>query len=148
MIQSMPFFDSTPQEETMKAKKLYFVFLLLLILACRMPNLINGPSQAEPTAPKKPAFVILSSSPTSETITDPTPESETECKVKTGIETGLLNLRDGPSMSYKPLKVLNEGDPITLTDKPAENGWLYVKAHSLQGWVNQKYILCKEVNNP
>lgn len=133
-----------------KHKKPIFMLLLMisLALACRMPNLTNGAIQTEPTAPKKPAFVILSSSPTSEAITDPKPESETECKVKTGIDTGLLNLRDGSSISYEPLKVLSEGDPITLTDKPAENGWLYVKAHSLQGWVNQKYILCKEVNNP
>ena len=128
----------------MKDKKIYLVLLLLLILACRMPNLTSGASQTEPTAPKKPALVFLSSSPTPEAIPEPTPESETECKVKTGIETGLLNLRDGPSMSYKPLKVLNEGDPITLTEKPAENGWLYVKAHSLQGWVNSNYVNCEE----
>ena len=128
----------------MKDKKIYLVLLLLLILACRLPNLTNGASQTEPTAPKKPAFVILSSSPTSEAIPEPTTESETECQVKTGIDAGLLNLRDGPSMSYKSLKVLSEGDPITLTDKPADNGWLYVNAHSLQGWVNSNYVTCEE----
>ena len=128
----------------MKDKKIYLVLLLLLILACRMPNLTSGASQTEPTAPKKPALVFLSSSPTPEAIPEPTPESETECKVKTGIETGLLNLRDGPAMSYKPLKVLNEGDPLTRLEDPARDGWIKIKSLSIQGWVNSNYVTCEE----
>ncbi len=133
----------------MKDKKLtkpIFTLLLMisLALACRMPNLISGASQVEPTAPKKPAFVILSSSPNSEAITDPVPESETECKVKTGVEAGLLNLRDGPAMSYKPLKILNEGDPITRLEDPARDGWIKIKSLSIQGWVNSNYVTCEE----
>ena len=129
----------------MKDKKIYLVLLLLLILACRMPNLTSGASQTEPTAPKKPAFVILSSSPIPEAIPEPTTESETMCKVKTGIETGLLNLRDGPAMSYKPLEVLHEGDPLTRLEDPASDGWIKIKSLSIQGWVNSNYVTCEEV---
>ena len=127
----------------MKDKKIYLVLLLLLILACRLPNLISA-IQTEPTTPKKPALVILSSSPIPEAITEPTAESETMCKVKTGIDTGLLNLRDGPAMSYKPLKVLNEGDPITRLEDPARDGWMKIKSLSIQGWVNSNYVTCEE----
>ena len=135
----------------MKSKKYSKpIFILLLIvslaLACRMPNLISA-SQAEPTAPKKPALVILSSSPTPEAIPEPTAESETMCKVKTGIDTGLLNLRDGPAMSYKPLEVLHEGDPLTRLEDPARDGWIKIKSLSIQGWVNSNYVTCEE-NKP
>lgn len=126
-------------------KKIFYLLLMIsLALACRMPNLTNGASQTDPTAPKKPAFVILNSSPTSEAIPEPTSESETKCKVKTGIETGLLNLRDGPAMSYKPLKILNEGDPITRLEDPARDGWIKIKSLSIQGWVNSNYVTCEE----
>ena len=78
----------------------------------------------------------------------PTPEVSTLCQVKTGIESGMLNLRDGPAMSYQPSDVLHEGDLITLLDKPAENGWLFIEAQSLQGWVNSNYVTCERRNKP
>lgn len=127
----------------MKDKKIYLVLLLILIMACRMPNLISA-IQTEPTAPKKPALVILNSSPTPESIPEQGPESETKCKVKTGIDAGLLNLRDGPAMSYKPLKVLNEGDPLTRLEDPTRDGWIKIKSLSIQGWVNSNYVMCEE----
>lgn len=128
-----------------KYMKPIFILLLMisLTLACRLPNLTNG-AKTEPTAPKKPALVILSSSPIPEANPEPTAESETMCKVKTGIDTGLLNLRDGPAMSYKPLKVLSEGDPLTRLEDPARDGWIKIKSLSIQGWVNSNYVTCEE----
>ena len=128
-----------------KYTKPIFILLLMisLALACRLPNLTNG-ARTEPTAPKKPALVILNSSPIPEAITKPTAESETMCKVKTGIEAGLLNLRDGPAMSYQPLKVLNEGDPLTRLEDPTRDGWIKIKSLSIQGWVNSNYVTCEE----
>ena len=125
-------------------KILYLLLMISLTLACRMPNLTNSASQTEPTEPKKPAFVILSSSPNSEAIPEPTTELETMCKVKTGIDAGLLNLRDGPAMSYKPLEVLHEGDPLTRLEDPASDGWIKIKSLSMQGWVNSNYVTCEE----
>ena len=117
-------------------KKRVLILLILSALACYAGNKIQAtitPITATAAAP-----ILFIPSPTSEVVT--------MCQVKTGIETGLLNLRDGPSMSYKPLEILHEGDPLTLLQDPANDGWIKVKSLSFAGWVNSNYVTCKKEN--
>ena len=128
-----------------RMKKLFFILLIMLFtLACTMSNQTSGAIRPEPTASQAPELITLHSSPTPEATASHTPESETMCQVKTGLETGLLNLRDGPSMSYQPLEILQEGDPLTLLEDPARDGWIKIKSLSFQGWVNSKYVQCEK----
>lgn len=123
----------------MKNKKLYLILLMLPALAC------YGSNKAQATiTPTRTITPITATAAPMLYIPSPTPEAETLCQVKTGIDAGLLNLRDGPSMSYKPLEVLHEGDPITLLEDPARGEWIKIKSLSFQGWVNSNYVTCEK----
>ena len=117
-------------------KKLFLILLILPALACSILNQTSGASRPEPTAIQSRTRGILNFSPTA-----------AACQVKTGFDAGRLNFRSGPGIAFKSITILREGDPITILDKPADNGWLYVEAHSLQGWVNPNFIKCEKVKN-
>src|SRR4051812_4741832 len=50
------------------------------------------------------------------------------------IVTGeILNLREGPGLSYPILAKLKEGDTLSVIEKAGE--WIHVKAGNKEGWV-------------
>jgi uncharacterized protein YgiM (DUF1202 family) len=72
------------------------------------------------------------------------PESETvKCVVKTGLNTGNLNLRTGAGIQYGVLTVLKEGDELEYSGQE-ENGWKKVKlSDDYTGWVNSNFVDCE-----
>jgi uncharacterized protein YgiM (DUF1202 family) len=63
------------------------------------------------------------------------------CEVKTGLETGNLNLRSCGSMSCTVITVLNEGDKLDFLGKE-KDGWKEVQLDRFVGWVNSSYVGC------
>ena len=114
-------------------KKIYLILLVLPIWACTMSSMSTDAARSVTVE----AIQTLTPSPTLQA-----------CQVKTNVESGSLNLRSGPGTSFQPLKVLSEGEPITLLATPARDGWQAVKVDSMAGWVNQKYISCKKEVKP
>jgi len=69
------------------------------------------------------------------------------CQVKTGIETGALNLRACGGTDCPVLIVLHEGETLTQTEQESVNEWMdVITAGGLQGWVNSNYLDCPAQN--
>ncbi|MDL1911532.1 SH3 domain-containing protein [Chloroflexi bacterium CFX6] len=129
-------------------KPLFFL-LPLLVMACTL----TAPSAAN----------VAMSLPEQIQTAEPTPSASAPtftpaprvCEVKTGIESGALNLRACGGMDCPVLIVLREGETLTQTHRvePVEtetqpvNGWMEViTAGGLRGWVNSNYTDCEEQN--
>ena len=53
------------------------------------------------------------------------------------VNTGALNVRTGPGLSYGVVTVLNQGNVMTLLGRNADSSWAYVQtATAVIGWVN------------
>lgn len=65
--------------------------------------------------------------------------------VCTGIEKGVLRVRNSPGVSGIVESLLDEGAQIYPTEKTAEtnDGATWIEVTTPRGWVNQKYI-CKK----
>ena len=50
----------------------------------------------------------------------------------------ILNLREGPGLSYPILAKLKEGDTLSVIEKAGE--WIHVKAGNKEGWVFGAYV--------
>ena len=68
-----------------------------------------------------------------------TPTPRPTCTVSTGYDQGTLNLRAGPGVQHAVLRVLHEGDVVTILQGGA---WMKVKSFGKIGFLNSKY--CKE----
>jgi hypothetical protein len=103
--------------------------LLIYSLAACSPYADLVPTAAaEPTASKQG----------NTHVTLPTPTLET-CIVQTGIPSGSLNLRTGTGTQYAVIRVLNEGETLTVL---AAGSWLAVMdSAGNQGYVNSHF--CK-----
>src|SRR4029453_949322 len=55
------------------------------------------------------------------------------------ITTTALNLRTGPGLSYKVIKVLKEGTKVTMTGKTAR-GWAQLVNGKSTGWASMQYL--------
>ena len=55
------------------------------------------------------------------------------------ITTTALNLRTGPGLSYKVIKVLKEGAKVTMTGKTAR-GWAQLVNGRSTGWSSMQYL--------
>jgi uncharacterized protein YraI len=52
-----------------------------------------------------------------------------------------VNLRTGPGINYPVLRILPEGQAITLLGRMPDNAWLYVQlADTIAGWINADYV--------
>lgn len=73
----------------------------------------------------------------------PTPALKV-CHVKTGIETGRLNLRTCGGTNCPIADILHEGESLTQTDTEVTNDWLEVKTTvGVTGWANSNYLDCE-----
>ena len=108
--------------------KMLFVLLPLLVMACALTA-----QSAAMTLP-----IAKQTNPATPTL------APNECNVKTGIETGTLNLRTCGGTYCPTVTILHEGETLTQTDPEAVDGWIPVgNSSGLQGWVNSKYLDCE-----
>jgi uncharacterized protein YgiM (DUF1202 family) len=63
------------------------------------------------------------------------------------ITTTALNLRSGPGLSYRVIKVLNEGTTVTLTGKTAR-GWAQLVSGKSTGWSSMQYLASSRTGRP
>lgn len=126
-----------------QTKFLYLILILLSTLACTV-SIDTISTDTEPASTQELALITLSRSPTPEATASLTPAFETMCEVRTGLEMGLLNLRDGPSTSYSSLYVLHEGDQLTFLRNPSPDGWINIRHSSFVGWVDSNYVKCEK----
>jgi uncharacterized protein YgiM (DUF1202 family) len=104
--------------------------LLIILTSC-------SPLQAPPVSTGTPAAAATADLQSE--VTTPTPPQL--CTVSTGYDNGLLNMRTGPGTKYAVLRVLREGDVLTVTTRGA---WLQViDPGGIQGYVYSKYCQVK-----
>ena len=63
------------------------------------------------------------------------------------ITTTALNLRTGPGLSYRVIKVLKEGTKVTLTGKTAR-GWAQLVNGKSTGWSSMQYLASSTTGRP
>ena len=63
------------------------------------------------------------------------------------ITTTALNLRTGPGLSYRVIKVLKEGTKVTLTGKTAR-GWAQLVNGKFTGWSSMQYLASSTTGRP
>ncbi len=98
-------------------------------------------AQSDPASTRGGALVVTVK-PTEQTQTASLTPAPLICQVKTGMESGALNLRTCGGTDCPVLVVLHEGETLTMTQ--AVNGWLEVAtSDGLQGWVNSEYTDCE-----
>jgi uncharacterized protein YgiM (DUF1202 family) len=66
---------------------------------------------------------------------------------KVKITTTALNLRTGPGLSYKVIKVLKEGTRVTMTGKTAR-GWAQLVSGKSTGWSSMQYLAGSATGRP
>lgn len=109
-----------------------FVTALLILTSCNPYEGLTTPTQ-EPTVT---ATATQSKIPSGTADPSPTPQA---CTVSTGVPAGNLNIRTGAGTSYAVIRVLAEGETLTVIKRGA---WLQViDAQGNQGYINSTY--CK-----
>ncbi|HJV12815.1 MAG TPA: SH3 domain-containing protein [Propionibacteriaceae bacterium] len=63
------------------------------------------------------------------------------------ITTTALNLRTGPGLSYRVIKVLKEGTKVTMTGKTAR-GWAQLVNGKSTGWSSMQYLASSTTGRP
>jgi uncharacterized protein YgiM (DUF1202 family) len=63
------------------------------------------------------------------------------------ITTTALNLRTGPGLSYRVIKVLKEGSKVTMTGKTAR-GWAQLVNGKSTGWSSMQYLASSATGRP
>ena len=111
------------------------VCLLVLLSSCSAAVPLPTTPTREVTAMAQPTATDTVATVEQEPVT---PNSQT-CTVQTGVPSGYLNLRTGAGTQYAVIRVLNEGESLTVTKFGA---WLEVSdQQGNQGYVNSHY--CK-----
>jgi uncharacterized protein YgiM (DUF1202 family) len=63
------------------------------------------------------------------------------------ITTTALNLRSGPGLSYRVIKVIKEGTKVTMTGKTAR-GWAQLVNGKFTGWSSMQYLASSTTRRP
>jgi uncharacterized protein YgiM (DUF1202 family) len=63
------------------------------------------------------------------------------------ITTTALNLRTGPGLSYRVIKVLKDGERVTMTGKTAR-GWAQLVSGRSTGWSSTQYLASSTTGRP
>lgn len=113
--------------------KTILLFLVFLLAACNPYESLPAPT---PTA--QPTGTATKSSLTLSNLITPTPTPQT-CTVSTGIDSGKLNVRSDAGTSYAVIRVLREGQAVTLTDESPRGNWIQITTG--HGWINQKFCI-------
>ena len=115
---------------------LALVALLVMLTSCSaaidLPATPTGEAPATATA-QPSATATNQNNNDVNLISTPAPQ----CTVSTGIDAGALNLRTGPGTQYGVIRVLHEGEVLTVT---ARGAWLKVRdSQGARGYVNSRY---------
>jgi len=111
----------------MQNKMIFFatIMLALFLMACSLLNQFHPPGDVIKTV-----------------LPSPVPSNTKATQVCTVI-VDHLNLRSGPGTSWGAVAILSNGDIVTILSEPEPGiNWVNVRAHGLEGWINQLY--CKE----
>jgi uncharacterized protein YgiM (DUF1202 family) len=73
-----------------------------------------------------------------------TPSPLPHCIVSTGIDTGRLNIRAGAGLKSAVIRVLQEGDVLTIEGGKAGNWIRVVTGDDVTGWINKNFCKGKE----
>ncbi len=101
------------------------------------PKPASEPSTQEKTSPPPPAKPTTATTtpapsppPKTPEVSQPTPQRTTE------IVPALVNLRQGPSMDSKIIRVLKKGTKLTILEE--KGGWLRIQLEDgTEGWVGK-----------
>jgi len=67
------------------------------------------------------------------------------CIVRTGIDVGNLNIRNGAGVTSAVITTLSEGQVLTITDRVPRGEWIQVRtADHITGWVNGQYCAVQD----
>jgi len=120
----------------MNLEKRIFDFALWLIAAVILLGIMAGCNpyevQSTTTATAEPNQTAAASV-TPPKIATPTPET---CTVRTNVPDGKLNLRTGPGTNYSVIRVLAEGEVVTVIERGA---WLEVSTRNRTGFIHSHY---------
>lgn len=124
----------------MRLKIISAVFALILV-ACS-PEIVLKPTPTS-TETVQPAII----QPTKEYIPTTTIVAEevvkdTYCVIVTGLENGNVYMRSGPDKSFKIVRVLNEGEEVTLLDEV--DGWFLIEFDGNYGYIGSSLCYVKE----
>lgn len=109
--------------------------LLVILTSCSGWD----PYAALEAQPSPTAAAPAATRPAAVTTVTPSPIPLPVCTVSTGIDAGRLNIRAGASVKYAVLRVLQEGDVLTMTGGEAGN-WIQVRTRgNVTGWINSIY---------
>lgn len=110
------------------------ILVLLVVASCSaaidLPTATSAPSTSTPQErpTDRPADKATATKP---------PDGSVSCKVQTGVPAGYLNLRKGTGTHYAVIRVLREGEVLTVINPGA---WLEVEDQDgNHGFVNSKY---------
>jgi uncharacterized protein YraI len=123
-----------PRETDFRRLPLVYSGVCLLILLTSCSATVPLPrNAATSTVPPTATKVTITKLPK---FLSPTPQI---CTVQTGVPSGYLNLRTGAGTDYAAVRVLSEGETLTVIKFGT---WLEVlDTHGNQGYVNSNY--CK-----
>lgn len=115
---------------------LNFLFLALFLTGCSAAIDLPTPTPtATPTATAHIADATPRPSATEQATNSPAPLDT--CTVSTGVPAGYLNMRQGAGIEYSIVRVLNEGEVLTVTTR---GEWHEVTdAQGVHGFVNSNY---------
>jgi uncharacterized protein YgiM (DUF1202 family) len=122
----------------MSLEERIFNFCIWLLAAICLLILLTSCSAAVslPTTPTSAATAMEFTVNKPQNTPSPTPQT---CIVQTGVPSGYLNLRTGAGTQYAVIRVVNEGETLTVTQFGT---WLKVlDAQGNQGYVNSDF--CK-----
>jgi uncharacterized protein YgiM (DUF1202 family) len=125
-------------EDRVFDKCLWFVaacVLMALLSSCSAAIDLPATATTEAAATAAPMATRTAQIVTISPSSTPAPQ----CTVTTGIDDGALNLRVGPGTQHAVIRVLREGEVLTVT---ARGAWLEVRdSQGKRGYVNSRY--CK-----
>ncbi len=115
------------------------LFALVLWVFCGFALLVLLTSCLEMPAAAQTVTPVPSSTGTAQPSRSLTASPLPSCYVSTGIDTGRLNIRTGAGVRHSVIRVLQEGDVLTMKGGKAGNWIQIVTRDNLTGWINSNY---------
>lgn len=104
------------------------------------PTPSAAPSAASAPVSEKPSAPASTASSAPKATATPAPDYTTVgTKAGTRYATAAVNVRSGPSTSFKAITTLVEDDSVTITDRRAD-GWRQVVIGKTSGWIKESLL--------
>ncbi len=106
----------------------FWVAVVLLLLLLIIPGQVSAEAEQTTTASNHVQLTNLAKA------------EEPDQPVAT-VNTGALNVRSGPDISFSRVAVIYNGQPVVLLGRWATNNWVKIRLYSgVEGWVNSVYL--------